>query len=92
MTPTKLLIGQILIVFAIAIGLVTVLRRLEEAVARYNANAVKTLVDWQKRESARTWMRILVKRIPKRYRYLSDLADEAVQIVLQQVEFLLVKL
>jgi hypothetical protein len=68
MTPTKLLIGQILIVFAIAIGLVTVLRRLEEAVTRYNANAVKTLADWQKRESARTWMRILVKRILKRYR------------------------
>jgi acetyl-CoA carboxylase alpha subunit len=68
MTPTKLLIGQILIVFAIAIRLVTVLRRLEKAVARYNANAVKTLADWQKRESARTWMRILVKRILKRYR------------------------
>jgi type I restriction enzyme R subunit len=48
-------------------------------------------VDWHKRESARARMRILVKRILKRYGYPPDLADEAVQTVLQQAELLLAK-
>ncbi|MXP29739.1 HsdR family type I site-specific deoxyribonuclease [Porphyrobacter algicida] len=46
-------------------------------------------VDWHKRESARARMRILVKRILKRYGYPPDLADDAVQTVLQQAELLL---
>jgi type I restriction enzyme R subunit len=46
-------------------------------------------VDWHKRESARARMRVLVKRILKRYGYPPDLADEAVQTVLQQAELLL---
>jgi type I restriction enzyme, R subunit len=49
-------------------------------------------VDWHKRESARARMRILVKPILKRYGYPSDLADEAVQTVLQQAELLLAKM
>jgi type I restriction enzyme, R subunit len=48
-------------------------------------------VDWHKRESARARMRILVKRILKRYGYPPDLADEAVQTVLQQAELLLAR-
>lgn len=48
-------------------------------------------VDWHKRESARARMRILVKRILKRYGYPPDLADEAVQTVLAQAELILAK-
>ncbi|WP_068078533.1 type I restriction endonuclease subunit R [Novosphingobium lentum] len=48
-------------------------------------------VDWHKRESARARMRILVKRILKRYGYPPDLADAAVQTVLQQAELLLIQ-
>lgn len=46
-------------------------------------------VDWHQKESARARMRILVKRILKRYGYPPDLADEAVQTVLAQAEILL---
>jgi len=46
-------------------------------------------VDWHKRESARARMRVLVKRILKKYGYPPDLADEAVQTVLAQAEILL---
>jgi len=43
-------------------------------------------VDWQHRETARARMRILVKRILRKYGYPSDLEDAAVQTVLQQAE------
>jgi type I restriction enzyme R subunit len=46
-------------------------------------------VDWHQKESARARMRILVKRILKRYGYPPDLADAAVQTVLAQAEILL---
>ncbi len=46
-------------------------------------------VDWHHRETARARMRVLVKRILKRYGYPPDLADDAVQTVLAQAEVLL---
>ncbi len=46
-------------------------------------------VDWHHRESARAQMRILVKRILRRYGYPPDLSDIAVQTVLAQAEALL---
>ena len=46
-------------------------------------------VDWHKRESARARMRVLVKRILKKYGYPPDLADDAVKTVLEQAEVLL---
>jgi type I restriction enzyme R subunit len=46
-------------------------------------------VDWHKRESARARMRIVVKRILKKYGYPPDLSDEAVKLVLEQAETLL---
>ena len=49
-------------------------------------------VDWHKRESARARMRVLVKRILKRFGYPPDLADEAVQLVLTQAELLLAQM
>ena len=48
-------------------------------------------VDWQHRESARARMRILVKRILRKYGYPPDLQDAAVQTVLQQAEVLSAK-
>ncbi|MCC5865964.1 MAG: type I restriction endonuclease subunit R [Wenzhouxiangella sp.] len=43
-------------------------------------------VDWAHRESARARIRVLVKRILRRYGYPPDLEDAAVQLVLQQAE------
>jgi len=41
-------------------------------------------VDWARRDAARARMRVLVKRILRKYGYPSDLQDAAVQTVLQQ--------
>ncbi len=43
-------------------------------------------VDWAHREAARARMRVLVKRILRKYGYPPDLQDAAVQNVLQQAE------
>ncbi len=45
-------------------------------------------VDWQHREATRARMRVLVKRILRKYGYPPDLQDAAVQTVLQQAEVL----
>ncbi|MFM0190145.1 type I restriction endonuclease subunit R [Paraburkholderia nemoris] len=45
-------------------------------------------VDWSHRESARARMRVLVKRILRKYGYPPDLQDSAVQTVLKQAEAL----
>ncbi len=45
-------------------------------------------VDWARRDSARARMRVLVKRILRKYGYPPDLQDSAVQTVLQQAEAL----
>jgi len=45
-------------------------------------------VDWARRDSARARMRVLVKRILRKYGYPPDLQDTAVQMVLQQAEAL----
>ena len=45
-------------------------------------------VDWSHRESARARMRVLVKRILRKYGYPPDLQDAAVQTVLAQAEAL----
>ncbi|TSE28508.1 type I restriction endonuclease subunit R [Tepidimonas taiwanensis] len=46
-------------------------------------------VDWAHRQSARARMRVLVKRILRKYGYPPDLQDAAVQQVLQQAEAVL---
>ena len=48
-------------------------------------------VDWARRDSARARMRVLVKRILRKYGYPPDLQDGAVQTVLQQAEALSAK-
>lgn len=46
-------------------------------------------VDWQHRESARAKMRVLVRRVLKRFGYPPDLEQAAVRTVLAQAELLL---
>lgn len=45
-------------------------------------------VDWAERESVRAKLRLMVKRILKKYKYPPDLADNAVDLVLQQAKAL----
>ncbi|WBY17300.1 DUF3387 domain-containing protein [Erythrobacteraceae bacterium WH01K] len=56
-----------------------------ELVENLKANAS---VDWAHRESARARMRVLVKRILRKYGYPPDLQDAAVHTVIQQAELL----
>lgn len=43
-------------------------------------------VDWAQRESVRAKLRLMVKRILRKYKYPPDYADTAVDLVLQQAE------
>jgi type I restriction enzyme, R subunit len=43
-------------------------------------------VDWSQRESVRASLRLMVKRILRKYKYPPDMADAAVELVLQQAE------
>jgi len=45
-------------------------------------------VDWSERESVRAKLRLMVKRILKKYKYPPDQADIAVQLVLEQAQAL----
>ena len=53
-----------------------------------NALRASATVDWSHRESARARMRVLVKRILRKYGFPPDLQDVAVQTVIQQAELL----
>ena len=45
-------------------------------------------VDWSARESVRAKLRLMVKRILRKYKYPPDLQDSAVELVLQQMQVL----
>jgi type I restriction enzyme R subunit len=45
-------------------------------------------VDWSQRESVRASLRLMVKRILRKYKYPPDMADAAVELVLEQAETL----
>ena len=45
-------------------------------------------VDWSERDSVRAKLRLMVKRILKKYKYPPDQAEQAVQLVLSQMEVL----
>ena len=45
-------------------------------------------VDWEKRDSVRAKLRLLVKRILRKYKYPPDQQEEAINLVLQQAESL----
>lgn len=46
----------------------------------------KITVDWAQRESVRTMMRLMVKRILRKYKYPPDQTKAAVELVPQQAE------
>jgi type I restriction enzyme R subunit len=60
---------------------------------RYRVVSIKdsVSVDWMHRETVRARMRVLVKRLLRKYGYPPDLQDAAVQNVLQQAEALSVE-
>lgn len=43
-------------------------------------------VDWSRRESVRAKLRLMVKRILRKYKYPPDMADSAVELILMQAE------
>ena len=43
-------------------------------------------IDWQKKQSARAGMRILVKRLLRRYKYPPEGMEDAIQTVMKQCE------
>jgi len=45
-------------------------------------------IDWQVRENARTQIRVLVKRILRKYGYPPDMQQRATELVLEQAEVL----
>ena len=45
-------------------------------------------VDWSQRESVRASLRLMVKRVLRKYKYPPDMADAAVELVLEQAETL----
>ena len=45
-------------------------------------------VDWSERESVRAKLRLMVKRILKKYKYPPDQQDGAVQLILEQAQAL----
>lgn len=57
----------------------------QELTANLRANLT---VDWSDRESVRAKLRLMVKRILKKYKYPPDQQDNAVQLVLEQAQAL----
>ena len=45
-------------------------------------------MDWLERESVRAKLRLMVKRILRKYKYPPDLQDAAVELVLEQAQAL----
>ena len=58
------------------------------AITKELADALRTnrTIDWQKRESARAKMRMMIKKLLKKHRYPPDGMDDAVQTVMLQCE------
>jgi type I restriction enzyme R subunit len=54
-----------------------------------NAMKSNVTVDWHKKESARAKMRVLVRRILKKFGYPPDLTNEAIRTVIAQAEAVL---
>jgi len=65
------------------LGDATLAKIAHELATSLRANAS---VDWSQRDSVRAKLRLLVKRILRKYKYPPDKQEEAVQLVLQQAE------
>ena len=67
-------------------------RRSGDSFASYGAHELtenlrqSITVDWSQRESVRAKLRLMVKRILRKYKYPPDLQDAAVELVLQQAQ------
>lgn len=61
-----------------------------KAIARELVESVRNSVtiDWDKKESVQAKMRVLIKRILKKYGYPPDLQDQAVKTILEQAKLL----
>ena len=60
--------------------LIAITRELAEALRKNQT------IDWQKRESARAKMRMMIKKLLKKHKYPPEGMDDAVQTVMQQCE------
>lgn len=58
------------------------------AITKELADALRNnrTIDWQKRESARASMRIMIKKLLKKHKYPPEGMDDAVQTVMLQCE------
>lgn len=58
------------------------------AITKELAEALRSnrTIDWQKRESARAKMQMMIKKLLKKHKYLPEGMDDAVQTVMQQCE------
>ncbi|WP_018609568.1 type I restriction endonuclease subunit R [Uliginosibacterium gangwonense] len=65
------------------LGDATLAKIAHELAASLRANVS---VDWSQRENVRAKLRLMVKRILRKYKYPPDKQEEAVQLVLQQAE------
>ena len=61
-----------------------------KAIARELVNTVKnnTSIDWTKKESIRAKLRVMVKRVLKKYNYPPDKQEHAINTVLEQAAVL----
>ena len=62
------------------------LKKIAQELTRSLRDNLKT--DWSERESVRAQLRLMVKRILRKYKYPPDLADAAVELVLEQAQSL----
>jgi type I restriction enzyme R subunit len=62
------------------------LKKIAQELTRSLRDNLKT--DWSERESVRAQLRLMVKRILKKYKYPPDQQDEAVKLVLEQAQAL----
>jgi type I restriction enzyme R subunit len=62
----------------------------KSAIAKERVGQVRQsiTIDWHLRESARATLRVMVKRILRKYRYPPDLQEYAVDTVIEQTEVL----
>ncbi len=62
------------------------LRTIARELVKIVRNNVK--IDWTMRENVRAQLRVLVKRLLRKYRYPPDKQEKATQLVLEQAETL----
>jgi type I restriction enzyme R subunit len=79
-----------LVIAASIIAAVRLAREQDKTIARELVDTVRrnTTIDWTVRENVRAHLRVLVKRILRKYGYPPDKQEKATQTVLEQAEVL----